>query len=158
MFRYYWAKQTPRHIEVDHLWSKIIYDTTIWGLSTNHKLTSSKDAYLVQKYGQVIHSVGKIKRLFERKAMPERKPNYLEALFHFLLWFFIADHPDFLTCATQLAALLHHTIFVDQVVYPIAYRDEIIELLEDHITSNIVKVRSQTTNACLESSLRYPRY
>jgi hypothetical protein len=53
----------------------------------------------------------------------------------------VAEHPHFLTYATQLAALLRHAILVDQVVYPFAFRSDIEELLEDHITSNIVKVR-----------------
>lgn len=43
--------------------------------------------------------------------------------------------------------MLRHTILVDQVVYPFVLREDIIELLQDHIKSNIVKVR----RICLQS-------
>ncbi|THH05865.1 hypothetical protein EW145_g4492 [Phellinidium pouzarii] len=104
----------------------------------------SEDVYMIQKYGQILPTAGKIKRTYMREAMPER------ALFYtsYIIMKFKADimskctdeHPHFLTHAAQLAALLRHAIFVDQVVYPFAFRDDIIQLLEDHITSNIVKI------------------
>ena len=40
----------------------------------------------------------------------------------------------------KLADGLRHTIFVDQVVSPFSVRDDILELLKEHITANIVKV------------------
>jgi hypothetical protein len=36
--------------------------------------------------------------------------------------------------------MLRHTIFVDRVVYHSSSKTEVLELLEDHITENIVKV------------------
>ena len=51
------------------------------------------------------------------------------------------EHPHFLRYATELAAALRHTIFVDRVVYHFTSRAEVLELLEEHITENIVKVR-----------------
>ena len=68
------------------------------------------------------------------------------------------DHPHFLESATKLAAALRHTIFVDQVctalpptdtlftvclqvVYPYALKQDVMALLEEHITENIVKAR-----------------
>ena len=50
------------------------------------------------------------------------------------------EHPHFLRYATELAASLRHTIFVDRVVYHFSSRAEVLELLEEHITDNIVKV------------------
>ncbi|KAL5504247.1 EST2 [Sanghuangporus vaninii] len=82
----------------------------------------TEDVYMIQKYGQITPVAGRLQRKFVRKAMPEY------------------EHPHFLTYAKQLAGLLRHAIFVDQVVYPFAFRDEIIQLLEDHITTNIVKI------------------
>ncbi|KAL5526463.1 EST2 [Sanghuangporus sanghuang] len=82
----------------------------------------TEDVYMIQKYGQITPAAGRLQRKFVRKAMPEY------------------EHPHFLSYARQLAGLLRHAIFVDQVVYPFAFRDEIIQLLEDHITTNIVKI------------------
>jgi len=51
------------------------------------------------------------------------------------------EHPHFLRYATELAAMLRHTIFVDRVVYHFSSKTEVLELLEEHITENIVKAR-----------------
>ena len=51
------------------------------------------------------------------------------------------EHPHFLRYATELASALRHTIFVDRVVYNFTSRAEVLELLEEHITENIVKVQ-----------------
>jgi len=69
---------------------------------------------------------------------------------------FADDHPHFLRHATDLANVLRNTIFVDQVpalapthilfanlpqvVYPSSKKQEVLALLEEHITENIVKV------------------
>jgi hypothetical protein len=50
------------------------------------------------------------------------------------------EHPHFLRYATELAAMLRHTIFVDRVVYHSSPKTDVLELLEEHITENIVKV------------------
>ncbi|OBZ72156.1 Telomerase reverse transcriptase [Grifola frondosa] len=82
----------------------------------------SEDSYLIQQYG-LINQVGpKVKRTFAKKAQPED------------------DHPHFLAFAAQLADALRHTIFVDKVVYSFSKREDIIELLEEHISENIVKI------------------
>ena len=54
----------------------------------------------------------------------------------------IDDHPHFLSLAKKLADALRNTIFVDQVVYSYAQKQEILDLLEEHITENLVKVAS----------------
>ena len=54
---------------------------------------------------------------------------------------YLDEHPHFLRYATELAATLRHTIFVDRVVYPFSSKTEVLELLEEHIRENIVKVR-----------------
>ncbi|KAJ8494766.1 hypothetical protein ONZ51_g2140 [Trametes cubensis] len=81
-----------------------------------------EDAYMIQRYGTVHKAGEKIQRKFVKKAHPED------------------DHPHFLTYAAQLAQGLRHTLFADQVVYPFSRRKEIIALLEEHITENIVKI------------------
>ena len=48
-----------------------------------------------------------------------------------------------------MAAMLRHTIFVDRVVYDFSSKAEVLELLEEHITENIVNVR----NRCVEDVL-----
>ncbi|KAI9439959.1 hypothetical protein H4582DRAFT_1564417 [Lactarius indigo] len=70
-----------------------------------------------------MQAAGKVKRKFATKALPDD------------------EHPHFLRYATELAAALRHTIFVDRVVYHFTSRAEVLELLEEHITENIVKVQ-----------------
>ncbi len=50
------------------------------------------------------------------------------------------DQPHFLRYATELAGCLRGTIFADQVVYPHVKQNDVLQLLEEHITENIVKV------------------
>ncbi|RDB25955.1 Telomerase reverse transcriptase [Hypsizygus marmoreus] len=84
----------------------------------------SEDVYMTQRYGQIGMETGRIKRTYVKKAVPEGK----------------YDHPHFLKYAAELAGVLRHTIFVDQVVYPYSQKREILNLLEEHITENIVKI------------------
>lgn len=56
----------------------------------------SEDMYMTQRYGQVSSSLGRPKRKYQRNAIPE------------------GEHPHFLEYATELAAALRNTIFVDQ--------------------------------------------
>ncbi|KAK2460975.1 hypothetical protein APHAL10511_007445 [Amanita phalloides] len=83
----------------------------------------SEDVYMIQRYGQVGMSAGKIRRSLVRRATDE-------------------DHPHFLQYATELASSLRHVIFADEVVYPNAPKEEILQLLRDHITENIVKINN----------------
>ncbi|KAF5327773.1 hypothetical protein D9619_004557 [Psilocybe cf. subviscida] len=82
----------------------------------------SEDVYMMQKYGQVTEASDKVKRNYVKKAVPED------------------EHPHFLRHAADLANILRNTIFVDQVVYPLSKKEEILALLEEHITENIVKI------------------
>ncbi|THH09180.1 hypothetical protein EW146_g8757 [Bondarzewia mesenterica] len=82
----------------------------------------SEESYMLPRFGRITRSAGKIKRKFVKKAVPGD------------------EHPHFVRYACQLAGLLRHAIFVDQVVYPFSMKQEILELLEEHITENIVKV------------------
>jgi hypothetical protein len=85
---------------------------------------------------------GRVKRKFTMKALPDGKlmslaspsRNADQSLPR------LDEHPHFLRYATELAAMLRHTIFVDRVVYHSSSKTEVLELLEDHITENIVKV------------------
>ncbi|KAL7279239.1 hypothetical protein ACG7TL_007079 [Trametes sanguinea] len=86
-----------------------------------------EDAYMLQRYGKVNKAGDKIQRKYVKKALPED------------------DHPHFLTYAAELAKVLRNTVFSDQakVVYPFSRRKEIIALLEEHITENIVKIKNE---------------
>ncbi|KAF8627995.1 hypothetical protein AX15_004120 [Amanita polypyramis BW_CC] len=83
----------------------------------------TEDVYIVQRHGQVGMAAGKVKRVFVRRAINE-------------------DHPHFLQYAVELAHSLRNVIFADEVVYPNAPKEEILQLLRDHITENIVKIGS----------------
>ncbi|KAG8701954.1 hypothetical protein FRC08_003804 [Ceratobasidium sp. 394] len=43
-----------------------------------------------------------------------------------------------MTYAARLAACLRHVVFADQVVYGFDYQEETLQLLEEHITDNII--------------------
>jgi hypothetical protein len=85
-------------------------------------------------------STGNTKKSYHRKAIPEGgsplvhfKPQHATNLF-------ADEDPHFLAVASKLATSLHHTVFSDQVVYGREERDELLALLEEHITSNVVLV------------------
>jgi hypothetical protein len=75
-----------------------------------------QDTYVVQRYGQVNSTAGKIQRKYVKKAVPEGDLTliYLKQM---VVTDFRStdDHPHFLEYATELANALRHTIFVDQV-------------------------------------------
>jgi hypothetical protein len=47
--------------------------------------------------------------------------------------------------------LLLTDLLVDKVVYPFSKKQEILQLLEEHITENIVKVNNYFTYQCYNS-------
>ena len=53
------------------------------------------------------------------------------------------DLEDFVPYAIELASTLKNTIFVDQLPYQHQRREDLIQLLDEHITENIVKVRQK---------------
>lgn len=66
----------------------------------------------------------------------------------------IDEDPHFLAVASKLAASLHRTVFSDQVVYGREEQAELLGLLEEHITSNVVKVSpSQSIIQCTDKAL-----
>ncbi|VDB94295.1 unnamed protein product [Peniophora sp. CBMAI 1063] len=82
----------------------------------------SEDEYSIIRYGEVTQTTDKIKRTFHKKACPADDP------------------PHFLKLAKDLAHTLRSSIFVDQVNYPTEKRHSVLELLEEHITENYVKI------------------
>lgn len=50
------------------------------------------------------------------------------------------DLEDFVPYAIELASTLKNTILVDQIPYQPQKREELMQLLDEHITENIVKV------------------
>ncbi|QRW13350.1 telomerase reverse transcriptase [Ceratobasidium sp. AG-Ba] len=84
----------------------------------------TQDGYMIRKFTQLQFSTGQTRRSFRKKAVPD------------------FEHTHFMNYASRLAAQLRHVIFADQVIYGFDYQEEIIELLEEHITDNIVKIGS----------------
>ncbi|KAF7974772.1 hypothetical protein HWV62_11243 [Athelia sp. TMB] len=82
----------------------------------------TEDAYCIQRYGQVSAVAGKIQRKYVKKACPQD------------------EQPHFLEYAAELARALRNIIFVDQVQYQSVKRNDVLRLLEEHITENIVKI------------------
>ena len=58
----------------------------------------------------------------------------------YLTQWILADRQHFIHLATKLAEGIRHAVFVDRVVADFEIRDEILQLLREHITDNIVKV------------------
>ena len=83
--------------------------------------------------------LGHVRRTFTKTALPEGMTR--QTTFYKFTNICPDEHPHFIAFATQLASSLRHVILVDQVYYPPAFCDNIIQLLEDHISTNIVKVR-----------------
>jgi len=54
-----------------------------------------------------------------------------------------AEHPLFSELASRFAAGLRHAIFTDQVVKMFKDREDLLQLLKDHIKDNLVKVRAK---------------
>lgn len=66
----------------------------------------------------------------------------------------VGEHPHFLEYARQLATVMRNAVLSDQVVYPFAYREEIMQLLEDHIRCNLVKVSGTAKDNVRDSLMR----
>ncbi|RUP46721.1 hypothetical protein BC936DRAFT_146596 [Jimgerdemannia flammicorona] len=83
------------------------------------------DEYLLQRYAIMFPSSGKIRKAYIRKAHPTTKFREFPELAH------------------ELAQLLRQTVFVDHVVYIYEDRKAVLELLDEHIRMNFVKVGEQ---------------
>ncbi|KAG8948061.1 hypothetical protein FRC04_010103 [Tulasnella sp. 424] len=90
-----------------------------------HELLSTED-YNVRRWSEVnIMEGGKDAR---RRYMKKAKPQW--------------EEPQFSRFAETLAKVMHNAIYIDQVHYPSADKDEILKLLEEHIQQNLVKIGS----------------
>ncbi|KAG8744116.1 hypothetical protein FRC10_010797 [Ceratobasidium sp. 414] len=85
----------------------------------------TQDGYMVRKFSQLQFSTGQTRRTFHKKAVPD------------------LEHTHFMTYAARLAECLRHVVFADQVVYGFDYQEETLQLLEEHITDNIVRIGSE---------------
>ncbi|KAG9125666.1 hypothetical protein FRC07_006702 [Ceratobasidium sp. 392] len=82
----------------------------------------TQDGYMIRKFTRMQFSTGQTRRTFQKKAVPD------------------LEHTHFMAYAARLAASLRHVVFADQAVYGFDYQEEILELLEEHITDNIVRI------------------
>ncbi|SCZ90544.1 BZ3500_MvSof-1268-A1-R1_Chr9g10875 [Microbotryum saponariae] len=89
-------------------------------LSIVDKVLTESD-YAVQKYAQVILQSRKPFRSWRRLACPEDDQDQFEHL------------------AKKIAARTHEGVLSDQVVYQSITRPEVMKLLREHITANLVK-------------------
>jgi telomerase reverse transcriptase len=70
---------------------------------------------MMQRYGQINSSLGRIRRRYVKKALPEGT-HFLRLINQYSqVTKLLDDHPHFLRYATDLATVLRNTIFVDQV-------------------------------------------
>lgn len=60
----------------------------------------------------------------------------------------LEDLEDFVPYAIELASTLKNTVLVDQVPYQYQRKDELMQLLDEHITENIVKVGMRNGLPC----------
>ncbi|GAA6062681.1 hypothetical protein JCM10212_002504 [Sporobolomyces blumeae] len=81
--------------------------------------------YYVQKYSQVLTYSGKMARQFKRKACGDD------------------DLGSFKQLAMDLAEKLHDVVLADQIRYENVERAKLMSLLEEHITTNLVKVNGR---------------
>ncbi|KAG8777612.1 hypothetical protein FRC15_011232 [Serendipita sp. 397] len=84
--------------------------------------TLTEKRYMLQKYTQTYRSRDRVKRNFTRRAFADD------------------DHQHFLSIATDLATSLRHAVFTDQVVHTFEERNELLALIEEHISSHIVEI------------------
>ncbi|OZJ05810.1 hypothetical protein BZG36_00879 [Bifiguratus adelaidae] len=80
-----------------------------------------EDEYLVQKYGVIHPSAGKIKKSYVKSALNGD------------------EFPQFTTVAASVAQTLRNAVLVDQVLYRYEDKGTILELLSQHINENIIK-------------------
>ncbi|GAA5915420.1 hypothetical protein JCM6882_001418 [Rhodosporidiobolus microsporus] len=85
----------------------------------------SETVYWIQKYSRVTPFGQTAGKQFKRQACTDGDLGLFEEL------------------AQNLAQELHHTCLADQVVYNRVMRDKLMQLLREHITTNLVKVGSR---------------
>ncbi|BGP48846.1 Telomerase reverse transcriptase [Rhodotorula kratochvilovae] len=78
--------------------------------------------YWIQKYAQVSPLAGRATKAFKRAACTD------------------GEYGAFTDLAQKLAQELHNVVLSDQVVYQNVERDRLMQLLREHITTNLVKV------------------
>ncbi|KAJ3198361.1 hypothetical protein HDU82_001240, partial [Entophlyctis luteolus] len=81
-----------------------------------------EEEYLVQKYSVTFASVGKIKRNWIKRAKTA------------------GEFVQFEKLAKEIAENLRNTIVTDGVVYSLEERENLLQLLEEHICNNLVKM------------------
>ncbi|GAA5958254.1 hypothetical protein JCM10213_002618 [Rhodosporidiobolus nylandii] len=82
----------------------------------------SEAVYWVQKFSRVTATGLQVVKQFRRQACTD------------------GDLGPFEELASTLADELHNAVFADQVVYDRVVRDKLLQLLREHITTNLVKV------------------
>ncbi|CAE6487369.1 unnamed protein product, partial [Rhizoctonia solani] len=101
--------------------------------------TLTQKGYMIRKFNQVQFSTGRARRSFRKRAVPDCNVDFLYA-YSQQPDHVPGDHMHFVAYASKLAACLRHIIFADQVVYGFDYLEDTLDLLEEHITDNIVRI------------------
>ncbi|KAL1918651.1 uncharacterized protein VTP21DRAFT_2673 [Calcarisporiella thermophila] len=81
-----------------------------------------EDEYLVQKYAILFNSAGKIRKSYQRKARTAD------------------EFPQFVDFSRELSHSLRHVVLVDQVVHTYEDRESLLALLQEHVSSNLIKI------------------
>jgi telomerase reverse transcriptase len=109
---------------------ELLFEVCTFCFSSTQRLIihPRQDGYTIHQYAQVQYVNGQPKRVYrQRRAVPHRQ--------------LTSDTPHFTKLASDLAADLWNTIIVNQPLYrPSASREKIVQLLEEHITQNMVKI------------------
>jgi hypothetical protein len=112
----------------------------------------------MSKYVQVNRMPDGWRRQFKQIAMPDCKRHELSAIAMFSA-IRQDERASFLELAGHLARTIRQAILVDQVSSDRASRATVLDLLEQHITKNIVKVIStmRVTSVCLIAQSDWPQ-
>ena len=90
--------------------------------------------YLVQKYSVLYPCGGKLRKVFCRKAQPSCNLIYRSKLI------ILDELGQFAEKVHKLAQGISNSVFVDQVVYTFEDKEDVLDLLVDHISNSLVKV------------------
>lgn len=84
-----------------------------------------EDDYIIIKHQLVSLHNEKFKRTFKRQAVPEY------------------EQSSFIDVATKLSKKLRNAIIADQVIHPHIEKNDLLQLLKEHIMENLIKINNQ---------------
>jgi len=116
--------------------------------------TGVSPCFLTLSQGRVYHQTIRHHWHRHREVQETLAQESLHIRWGWSVWSFVESDPptddldDFVPYAIELANTLKSTILVDQIPYQHQRREELMQLLDEHITENIVKVRGRSKLIC----------